>query len=87
MTGSTDRRDVLAGLGAFAAAFGSRTGSGRAQSMRDSADLILFNGKITTLDRQIRMQLQLPLRMAGLLLSEAIPTFFSERPRMCNVSI
>jgi predicted amidohydrolase YtcJ len=48
----TDRRNLLAGLGAFAAAFGSRTGSGRAQSMTDSADLILFNGKITTLDRQ-----------------------------------
>lgn len=48
----TDRRDLLLGLGAFAAAFGSQTRSGRAQTMKDSADLILFNGKITTLDRQ-----------------------------------
>jgi hypothetical protein len=36
MAGLTDRRNLLAGLGAFAAAFGSQTGSGRAQIMRDS---------------------------------------------------
>jgi predicted amidohydrolase YtcJ len=52
MAGLTDRRNLLAGLGAFAAAIGSQTGSGRAQTMKDPADLILFNGKITTLDRQ-----------------------------------
>ena len=52
MVGLTDRRELLLGLGTFAATFGSQTGAGRAQSTRDSADLILFNGKITTLDRQ-----------------------------------
>ena len=52
MAGLTDRRDLLVGLGAFAATFGSQIGSGRAQTVRDSTDLILFNGKITTLDRQ-----------------------------------
>jgi hypothetical protein len=36
MVGLTDRRDLLLGLGAFAAAFGSKTGSGRAQPMKDS---------------------------------------------------
>jgi hypothetical protein len=41
MVGLTDRRDLLLGLGAFAAAFGSQTRSGRAQTMKDSADLIL----------------------------------------------
>ena len=52
MTGSTDRRNLLVGLGAFAATLGSQIGSDRAQTVRDSTDLILFNGKITTLDRQ-----------------------------------
>jgi predicted amidohydrolase YtcJ len=50
MVGLTDRRNLLAGFGAFAAAFSSQTGPGRAQTMQ--SDLILFNGKITTLDRQ-----------------------------------
>jgi cytosine/adenosine deaminase-related metal-dependent hydrolase len=41
-----DRRAVLAGLGAFAA--GLRV----AAAQDGNADLILFNGRITTLDRQ-----------------------------------
>src|SRR5262249_51028570 len=49
--GLTDRRKVLVGLGA-AAVLGSQTRSGRAQIPKDSPDLVLFNGKISTLDRQ-----------------------------------
>jgi cytosine/adenosine deaminase-related metal-dependent hydrolase len=41
-----DRRAVLAGLGAFAA------GLRGAAAQDGNADLILFNGRITTLDRQ-----------------------------------
>src|SRR5262252_832322 len=41
-----DRRAVLAGLGAFAA------GLRGAAAQEGTPDLILFNGKITTLDRQ-----------------------------------
>src|SRR5258705_12535790 len=41
-----DRRAVLAGLSAFAA------GLPEAGAQEGTADLILFNGRITTLDRQ-----------------------------------
>ena len=41
-----DRRAVLAGLSAFAA------GLPEAAAQEGTADLILFNGRITTLDRQ-----------------------------------
>ena len=43
-----DRRTVLAGLGAFATGLRGAV----AQAQEGTADLILFNGKITTLDRQ-----------------------------------
>src|SRR4029453_240237 len=43
-----DRRAMLAGLGAFAAGLGGST----VQAQEGTADLILFNGRITTLDRQ-----------------------------------
>src|SRR5262249_21296210 len=43
-----DRRTVLAGLGAFAAGVCGAA----AQAQDGSVDLILFNGRITTLDRQ-----------------------------------
>ncbi len=43
-----DRRTVLAGLGAFSAGL---RGTG-AQAQDGTADLVLFNGKVTTLDRQ-----------------------------------
>src|SRR5262245_63745741 len=43
-----DRRTVLAGLGSFAA--GLRGASTQAQE--SMADVILFNGRVTTLDRQ-----------------------------------
>ena len=43
-----DRRTVLAGLSAFAA--GLRGAA--AQAQEGTADLILFNGRVTTLDRQ-----------------------------------
>src|SRR5262249_44716690 len=48
----TDRRNLLVGLGAVAATLGSQARSGSAQSVKDFPDLILFNGKIITLDRQ-----------------------------------
>jgi predicted amidohydrolase YtcJ len=51
MTRQPDRRSVLAGLGAIAAGVGASHNRAEAQAM-DGADLILFNGKITTLDRQ-----------------------------------
>jgi predicted amidohydrolase YtcJ len=43
-----DRRTVVAGLGAFATGLRGAV----AQAQEGTADLILFNGKITTLDRQ-----------------------------------
>src|SRR5712671_112186 len=49
---SSNRRDIIAGLGALAAAGGIQANRARAQGVTDAADLILFNGKITTLDRQ-----------------------------------
>jgi predicted amidohydrolase YtcJ len=51
MTRQLDRRSVLAGLGTMAAGVGASHKRAEAQAM-DGADLILFNGKITTLDRQ-----------------------------------
>src|SRR4051812_23382640 len=50
MTAKPDRRTVIAGLGAVAGALSSRTSE--AQPMNSSTELILYNGKITTLDRQ-----------------------------------
>src|SRR5882757_2530714 len=52
MVVSSNRRDVVAGLGALAAAGGLQANRARGQGVTDAADLILFNGKITTLDRQ-----------------------------------
>jgi predicted amidohydrolase YtcJ len=46
-----DRRTVVAGIGAFAVGL-SISENARAQTMSASPDLILFNGRITTLDRQ-----------------------------------
>jgi predicted amidohydrolase YtcJ len=51
MTRQPDRRTVLAGLGAMAAGVHASHNRAEAQAM-DGADLILFNGKVTTLDRQ-----------------------------------
>ena len=53
MTRQPDRRTVLAGLGAAAAALGAQQNQAEAQTMEGTADLILFNGKVSTLDRQI----------------------------------
>lgn len=52
MVHNPNRRTVVAGLGGLAAGFGLRPHGAEAQSMNTTADLILFNGKITTLDRQ-----------------------------------
>ncbi|QRM31617.1 amidohydrolase [Microvirga sp. VF16] len=46
-----NRRTIVAGIGAFGAGFALPKGL-EAQTMPTSADLILFNGKIATLDRQ-----------------------------------
>ena len=47
----TTRRDIVAGMAA-AAASGLIPTSARAETMNETADLILLNGKVTTLDRQ-----------------------------------
>lgn len=52
MVHNPNRRTVVAGLGSFAAGFGLRPLRAEAQPMNTTPDLILFNGKITTLDRQ-----------------------------------
>ncbi|WP_445504087.1 amidohydrolase [Microvirga sp. G4-2] len=52
MIPNPNRRTVVAGLGTLAAGFGLRPERAEAQPMNTTADLILFNGKITTLDRQ-----------------------------------
>ena len=52
MVHNPNRRTVVAGLGSFAVGFGLRPHSAEAQSMNTTPELILFNGKITTLDRQ-----------------------------------
>ena len=52
MVHNPNRRTVVAGLGSLAAGFGLRPQRAEAQPMNTTADLILFNGKITTLDRQ-----------------------------------
>src|SRR5215217_2761539 len=52
MVHNPNRRTVVAGLGSVAAGFGLRPHGAEAQSMNTTPDLILFNGKITTLDRQ-----------------------------------
>ncbi len=49
---TTNRRTVVAGLGAFAAGWGIKPEHVKAQSTSSTADIILFNGRITTLDRQ-----------------------------------
>jgi hypothetical protein len=49
---TTSRRTVVAGLGAFAAGWGIKPEHVEAQSRSSTADLILYNGRITTLDRQ-----------------------------------
>jgi predicted amidohydrolase YtcJ len=49
---TTSRRTIVAGLGAFAAGLGIIPGHVKAQSTSSTADLILYNGRITTLDRQ-----------------------------------
>ena len=52
MTRQPDRRAVLAGLGAAAATLAAQENRAEAQTIEGAADLILVNGKITTLDRQ-----------------------------------
>ena len=52
MTRQPDRRTVLTGLGAVAAALGAQQNRIEAQTLEGAADFILFNGKISTLDRQ-----------------------------------
>jgi predicted amidohydrolase YtcJ len=48
---SPDRRSIIAGLGALATGISQYPLASRAQTMTPHADLILVNGRITTLDR------------------------------------
>jgi hypothetical protein len=52
MTRQPDRRTVLAGLGAVTVTFGAQEKRAEAQITEGAADIILFDGKISTLDRQ-----------------------------------
>src|SRR5256885_6436335 len=52
VVGSSNRRNVIAGLGPLAAVGGIQANRAQGQSVTSAGDLILFNGKITTLDRQ-----------------------------------
>jgi predicted amidohydrolase YtcJ len=52
MSRTPDRRTVVTTLGALTAGFGIPSHRAEAQSMSTPPDLILFNGKITTLDRE-----------------------------------
>src|SRR5258707_2409308 len=52
MTMKSNRRTWLTGFAALASGLGLRSGSAEAQSATTAPDLILHNGKITTLDRQ-----------------------------------
>src|ERR1700704_6480307 len=52
MTMKSNRRTWLTGFAALASGLGLRSGSAGAQSATTAPDLILHNGKITTLDRQ-----------------------------------
>src|SRR5258706_11796432 len=53
MTLRSDRRTLLTGFGALVSGFAMKSRPARAQSATGVADLILYNGKITTLDRQM----------------------------------
>src|SRR5882757_2784944 len=53
MTLRSDRRTLLTGFGALVSSFAMKSGPAWAQSATGAADLILYNGKITTLDRQM----------------------------------
>ena len=53
MTLRSDRRALLTGLGALVSSFAMKSRPAWAQSATGAADLILHNGRITTLDRQI----------------------------------
>ena len=52
MTMKSNRRTWLTGFAALASGLGLRSGSAEAQSATTAPELILHNGKITTLDRQ-----------------------------------
>ena len=53
MTLRSDRRTLLTGFGALMSGLAMKSGPASGQSATGTADLILYNGKITTLDRQI----------------------------------
>ena len=52
MTLTSNRRTLLKAAGVIAAGFGLRSIPADAQSASAGPDVILYNGKITTLDRQ-----------------------------------
>jgi predicted amidohydrolase YtcJ len=52
MIRQSDRHTVIAGLGAIAAGLGDQQDPAEAQTVENVADMVVFNGKLTTLDRQ-----------------------------------
>src|SRR5580700_11431669 len=52
MTGQINRRIVILGLGAVASGLGTERDEAEGQAMKSAIDIVLFNGKVTTLDRQ-----------------------------------
>jgi predicted amidohydrolase YtcJ len=53
MPSGIDRRTIILGLGALSAGLDAEHHGLEAQLMESAADLVLFNGKLTTLDRQL----------------------------------
>jgi predicted amidohydrolase YtcJ len=62
MISQTDRRTVVVGLGAVAAGLGAQRDQAEGQAMESTIDVVLFNGKVTTLDRQTPAATALAIR-------------------------
>jgi predicted amidohydrolase YtcJ len=62
MISQTDRRTVVVGLGAVAAGLGAQRHEAEGQAMESTIDVVLFNGKVTTLDRQTPAATALAIR-------------------------
>jgi predicted amidohydrolase YtcJ len=62
MIGQTDRRTVIVGLGSAAVGLGAQRDQAEGQAMESAIDIVLFNGKVTTLDQQTRAATALAIR-------------------------
>jgi Amidohydrolase family len=62
MISQTDRRTVVVGLGAVAAGLGAQRDQAEGQAMESTIDVVLFNGKVATLDRQTPAATALAIR-------------------------